>query len=184
LLQTRFEFQEPYGVTPHFCHKKTLFTATTLSSAMSTTPKPAFNLEDLSNSFGLGHIPQEIAVKVECDDGESGKLSSSTASQHTLLGFNQVGMAFVIKKVVKDELWHNVKFIIDNEELDFNDEPGTICSFMVEKWNVKPEHLKLWWTKVAKKVITASLTEHRNNKIKALQECTLGMVMDVMFYCL
>jgi hypothetical protein len=34
---------------------------------------------------------------------------------------------------------------------------------------------------VAKKVITTSLTEHRNNKIKALQECTLGIVMEVMF---
>jgi hypothetical protein len=118
---------------------------------MSTTPKPAFNLEDLSNSFGSKNIPQEIAVKVESDDGESGKLSSSTALHHTLLGFNQVGMAFVIKKVVKDELWHNVKFIIDNDELDFNDEPATICSYMVEKCNVKPEHSKLWWTKVAKK---------------------------------
>jgi hypothetical protein len=79
------------------------------------------------------------------------KVESSTALHHTLLGFNQVGMAFVIKKVVKDELWHNIKFIIDNDELDFNDEPATICSFMVEKCNVKPEHSKLWWTKVAKK---------------------------------
>jgi hypothetical protein len=32
------------------------------------------------------------------------KVESSTALHHTLLGFNQVGMAFVIKKVVKDEL--------------------------------------------------------------------------------
>jgi hypothetical protein len=35
-------------------------------------------------------------------------------------------MSFVIKKVVKDELWHNVKFIIDYDELDFNaDKPAT-----------------------------------------------------------
>jgi len=147
---------------------------------MSTT-KPAFNLGDLSDSFGSKDIPQEIAVKVERDDAESGKLSSSTGgSQHTLLGFNQAGMAFVIKKVVKDELWHNVKFIIDIDELDFNDEPGTICQFMIEKCNVKPEHSKVWWIKVAKKIISTSLTEHRNNKIKALQECTLGKFIDVM----
>jgi hypothetical protein len=74
-------------------------------------------------------FPHTFATKKRCswrDDGESGKLSSSTAPQHTLFCFNLVGMSFVIKKVVKDELWHIVKFIIDYDELDFNaDEPAT-----------------------------------------------------------
>jgi hypothetical protein len=168
-------------VFPHFCHQKTI--VLDQNTFIMFTTKPAFNLGDLSNSFGSKDIPQERAVKVERDDAESGKLSSSTAfQQYTLiLGFDQVGMAFVIKKVIKDELCHNVKFIIDNDELDFNDKPGTICSFMIEKCNVKPEHSILWWTKVAKKVITTSLTEHRNNIIIGIQECTLlGKIIDVM----
>ena len=95
-----------------------------------------------------------------------------------------IGDSSVLKTAVKTYLWPKVKFIFNNEMLDFNTDACSLCGFLLrtckKEWqdsnNTPDDELgqamnkaKLWWD-THHKWVKALLTEQRNNAVKTVQQ--------------
>ena len=81
------------------------------------------------------------------------------------------GTAVAVKEAVKGKLFPLVKFITTDDALDFNKTKG-ICGLILHTCKVRHDH-RAWWLQW-KSLVKTSLTNHRNNKIKAIKRYYIG----------
>ena len=85
----------------------------------------------------------------------------------------KVGEEFMHDKVVKELVFPKQKFA-SLAELDFSNNPHSICRFMANKLQIEGEDkVKSWWDGV-KKHVNEALNRHRNNVIKSLKQLLKG----------
>lgn len=81
----------------------------------------------------------------------------------------------VMDEFVAHELWPRVKFLeIKDEQMDFSNEPKTICYQASKACNLDPDHDNRQWWKSARSLIVKGLKRLRNDKVRALQMAFYG----------
>ena len=86
-------------------------------------------------------------------------------------GTNRVtsaGADWLLEKCVKEEVFPKIKFAKLIGDLDFSNNPRSICRFMAQKMNVSDEDVESWW-ETSKETVHAKLKVNRNNAIKAIK---------------
>jgi hypothetical protein len=86
-------------------------------------------------------------------------------------GTNRVtsaGTNWLLEKCVKEDVFPKIKFAKLNGDLDFSNNPRSICRFMAQKMNVSDEDVESWW-ETSKETVHAKLKVNRNNAIKAIK---------------
>ena len=79
-----------------------------------------------------------------------------------------LGRDWLLEKCVKENVFPKIKFATLNGDLDFSNNPNSICRFMAEKMKVQDEDVEGWWEN-SKKAVHNKLKANRNNVIKALK---------------
>jgi hypothetical protein len=79
-----------------------------------------------------------------------------------------VGTYWLLEKCVKEQLFPKIKFANLVGDLDFSNNPKSICRFMAEKMHVHEENLESWWES-SKVAVHKKLKTNRNNVIKAIK---------------
>ena len=79
-----------------------------------------------------------------------------------------VGRDWLLEKCVKEHVFPKQKFAKLIGDLDFSNNPNSICRFMAEKMKVKDEDVESWWEN-SKKAVDTKLRNHRNNVIKMIK---------------
>ena len=87
------------------------------------------------------------------------------------MGQSEIGTAGAVKEAVKGTLFPLMKFITTDHALDFNKTKG-ICGLMLHACKVRRDH-QAWWYQW-KALVRTTLTNHRNNKIKAIKKYYIG----------
>ena len=94
----------------------------------------------------------------------------------------KVGEEFMHDKVVKELVFPKQKFA-SLAELDFSNNPNSICRFMANKLQIEGEdEVKSWWDGV-KKHVNEALNRHRNNVIKTIKQLFKGEECALWFGC-
>jgi hypothetical protein len=86
-------------------------------------------------------------------------------------GTNRVtsaGTDWMLEKCVKDDVFPKIKFAKLIGDLDFSNNPRSICRFMAQKMNVSDEDVESWW-ETSKETVHTKLKVNRNNAIKAIK---------------
>jgi hypothetical protein len=86
-------------------------------------------------------------------------------------GTNRVtsaGTDWLLEKCVKEEVFPKIKFAKLNGDLDFSNNPRSICRFMAQKMNVSDADVENWW-ETSKETVHTKLKVNRNNAIKAIK---------------
>ena len=81
------------------------------------------------------------------------------------------GHKTTIRDAVKKDLFKVCKFITSNNDLDYSLSSG-ICGLMLKKCTIASNSRK-WWCYV-KPIVKRTLADHRNNRIKTLQQYYIG----------
>ena len=96
----------------------------------------------------------------------------------------------MLEKCVKEHVFPKIKFATLNGDLDFSNNPNSICRFMAEKMKVAEENVEAWWEN-SKKAVNNKLKANRNNVIKAIktrfhgkEACVLDFVMLLLCHAL
>ena len=73
-------------------------------------------------------------------------------------------------RIVVDHLFPRIKFLDKNEDLEYSNEPGTICHFIFHKCYLQYQSMteEVLWEK-AKKWIKSSITRLRSDKCTAIR---------------
>ena len=79
-----------------------------------------------------------------------------------------VGRDWLLEKCVKEHVFPKQKFANLIGDLDFSNNPNSICRFMAGKMKVKDEDVESWWEN-SKKAVDTKLRNHRNNVIKMIK---------------
>jgi hypothetical protein len=97
-------------------------------------------------------------------------VSSITAPDMSLF-ISTEGHETTVLNCVKKHLFPRCKFITSNTDLDYDSKEG-ICSFMLVHCGVK-HNSRDWW-KHYKLKVKKTLADHRNNRIKSMQQIFIG----------
>jgi hypothetical protein len=87
----------------------------------------------------------------------------------------------LLEKCVKEHVFPKIKFATLHGDLDFSNNPNSICRFMAEKMRVQEEDVEGWWES-SKKAVHNILKANQNNVIKGIKTRLHGKV-DVMNDC-
>ena len=79
-----------------------------------------------------------------------------------------VGRDWLLEKCVKEDLFPKIKFAKLSGNLDFSNNPMSICRFMAQKMKVSDADVESWW-ETSKETVHAKLKVNRNNVIKAIK---------------
>jgi hypothetical protein len=88
--------------------------------------------------------------------------------QYGTTRLTNVGRDWLLEKCVKEEVFPKTKFANLTGDLDFSNNPNSICRFMAEKMKVREEEVEGWWES-SKKAVHKKLKTHRNNVIKMIK---------------
>lgn len=81
------------------------------------------------------------------------------------------GHMATVRTAVKEKLFPVNKFITSNSSLDYHPKEG-ICAYMLHACSVT-SNSRAWWNHY-KHVVKRTLANHRNNRIKAMQQLFIG----------
>jgi len=87
---------------------------------------------------------------------------------------SKVSSSFMHDKCVKEHVFPMQKFATLNGDLDFSNNPSSICRFMASKLQIEDHNLERWW-ETAKLSVHECLKRHRNNVIKSIKKVFIGM---------
>ena len=79
-----------------------------------------------------------------------------------------VGRNWLLEKCVKEHVFPKIKFATLHGDLDFSNNPNSICRFMAEKMKVQEEDVEGWWES-SKKTVHNKLKANQNNVIKGIK---------------
>ncbi len=82
---------------------------------------------------------------------------------------------------MKENVFPKIKFATLHGDLDFSNNPNSICRFMAEKVKVQEEDVEGWWES-SKKTVDNKLKANRNNVIKGIKT-RFNSLNDVMNDC-
>jgi hypothetical protein len=113
---------------------------------------------------------RRLGSVVTPEDQETVDLSV-TAPDMSLLP-SHIGRNATVVSAVKTHLFPIVKFITSNDDLDYSVDAGTISAFMTARCGVTVNS-RAWWSQYKLKV-KRTLADHRNNRIKSMQQIYIG----------
>jgi hypothetical protein len=116
-------------------------------------------------------IPRRRASVVTSNEEVTSSVASSVTAPDMTLFISNSGHTATVLSIVKKDLFPIVKFITSNNQLDYNATKG-ICGFMLAACNVKVNS-RAWWCHYKLKV-KSGLANHRNNRIKSMQQSYIG----------
>jgi hypothetical protein len=86
---------------------------------------------------------------------------------------------YVLKMIIKSKLFPLVKFITEGStDMQFSASEG-ICAFLLNHCNVVGNH-RMWWQSY-QRVVRRIVNDHRNNKIKCIQNAYYGKLYTTQY---
>ena len=138
-------------------------TARTISTGRSRQSRPG-----VFPTTGTQRTAHPVATSTE--DGVTVE-SEVTDDNDMSLHCSITGHTTTIRDAVKKSLFKVCKFITSNNDLDYSLSSG-ICGLMLKKCTIASNSRK-WWCYV-KPIVKRTLADHRNNRIKTLQQYYIG----------
>jgi hypothetical protein len=89
---------------------------------------------------------------------------------------SDAGTGAAVKEAVKKKLFPLIKFITTNSALDFHTTKG-ICALILHECKVTSNQREWWYH--WKSMVKTSLTNHRNNRIKAIKKYYIGKFLSL-----
>jgi hypothetical protein len=111
-----------------------------------------------------------------------GAVESSVTAPDMSLFISKIGHDTTVLDAVKNNLFPICKFITFNSDLDYNVKEG-ICAFMTAHCQVTLNSPRLWWSHYKLK-IKRTLTDHRNNHIKCMQQLYISKYSQEVAYAI
>jgi hypothetical protein len=99
---------------------------------------------------------------------------------HSGQKLTKMSVWFQDKKCVKEHLFPKIKFINTKTDLQFSNNPNSICRFMAGKLMVDDKDIETWWGNAAITTHT-SLKTQRNNVIINIKHVFMGKNTAVMY---
>jgi hypothetical protein len=109
-------------------------------------------------------------VSTSTEDGETVESEVTDDNDMSLL-LSISGHTTSVRDAVKKSLFKVCKFITSNDDLDYSSSSG-ICALMLQKCTITTNSRR-WWNYV-KPIVKRTLADHRNNRIKTLQQYYFG----------
>lgn len=132
----------------------------------------------------LSSADDESWVEEEVDNEP---VQTTTVSDlHSGQKLTKMSVRFQHDKCVKEHLFPKIKFINTKTDLQFSNNPNSICRFMAGKLMVDDKDIETWWANAAITTHT-SLKTQRNNVIKNIRRVFMGKqehCRDVQLDCL
>lgn len=140
------------------------------AKAASTTVQGIVAMYGTSPQTHMNRPPTTITPEIIHSGIQRGV---STATVAASLGMvTQDTTRFLLKQETKEKLFKNHKFV-DDEDLNFSNDPGSICRQLASKLKIPPVQIELWWNDQRKGVL-GDFHNHRNNVIKAIHKAFQG----------
>jgi hypothetical protein len=137
--------------------------------ALPPPPKTATGTKMMGKSFTPARVTSFNRTKTS-PTGSTGE--AGTEALDMRLGMDYDSHKCVLKLVVKTKLFPLVKFITEGTtDMQFSDVKG-ICGFLVRHCNVGGD-ARMWW-QTYHRVVRRIVNDHRNNKIKCIQNAYYG----------
>jgi hypothetical protein len=102
---------------------------------------------------------------------DSQTVASSVTAPDMSLFISTIGHDTTVINCVKKHVFPRCKFITSNSGLDYDTKHG-ICGFMLAQCGVTINS-RAWWNNYKLKV-KRTLADHRNNRIKSMQQLFIG----------
>ena len=100
-------------------------------------------------------------------------LATTVSDLHSGQKLTKMSVRFQHDKCVKEHLFPKIKFINTKTDLQFSNNPNSICRFMAAKLMVDDKDIEAWWGNAASTTHT-SLKSQRNNVIKNIKNVFMG----------
>jgi hypothetical protein len=119
---------------------------------------------------------EERVVQVLAAAGGGQGMVGQEEVQYSANRLIHVGRNWLLEKCVKENVFPKIKFSTLHGDLDFSNNPNSICRFMAEKMKVQEEDVEGWWES-SKKTVLNKLKANRNNVIKGIKIRFHGKMM-------
>jgi formiminotetrahydrofolate cyclodeaminase len=118
---------------------------------------------------------------LEEEEVDTEPVQTTTVSDlHSGQKLTKMSVRFQDKKCVKEHLFPKIKFINTKTDLQFSNNPNSICRFMAGKLMVDDKDIETWWGNAAITTHT-SLKTQRNNVIINIKHVFMGKNTAVMY---
>jgi hypothetical protein len=99
--------------------------------------------------------------------------SNALLTMHPGQKLNKMSVRYQHDKCVKEHLFPKLKFISSKSDLQFSNNPNSICRYMAERLMIQDQDIEQWWGSAAATTHT-SLKTHRNNVINKIKKMFMG----------
>ena len=118
--------------------------------------------------------PPVLDVISQSEGASVGNESLTENTNPTRMYCTEVTTKFLFKNHVKTKLFPKKKFIDKSSDLNFSNDPTSVCRFLSVDFQVQDREVEIWWDGVKGLVYTA-FKNHRNNVIRAIQKSYMSM---------
>jgi hypothetical protein len=126
-------------------------------------------------SDGIKIEPPPVLDVISQSEGASvGNESLTENINPTHMYCTEVTTKFLFKNHVKTKLFPKKKFIDKSSDLDFSNDPTSVCQFLAVDFQVQDREVESWWDGV-KGLVHTAFKNHRNNVIRAVQKSYMSM---------
>ena len=126
-----------------------------------------FNNEDPYEEDDHSHKEERVVQVPAAAGGGQGTVGREEV-QYGANRLTNVGRNWLLEKCVKEHVFPKIKFATLHGDLDFSNNPNSICRFMAEKMKVQEEDVEGWW-ETSKKTVHNKLKANQNNVIKGIK---------------